>query len=139
MRHNDTEGRLEAFTTWHYKDALSHPLDMDFGADDDASSNESSEDEEEISLSDVSYLRQNDRKGFMLKKSSTDPNLWRRRYCILTDKLWCIDAKRPVPRASCISIVNNIKLVENNTVEISFSFALVGTTRNGYDNTPTRR
>ena len=124
-KHDNLEGKLNTYATWHYKDSLSHPLDADFDPDDDASGNSTSEEEEEISLSDVSYLRQNDRKGFMLKKSSKDPNLWRRRYCILTDQLWCIDAKRSIPRATSIDIFNNITLANNHTVEIPHSFALV--------------
>lgn len=130
-KHNNLEGKLDTFSTWHYKDSLSHPLDADFDPDDDASGNSTSDEEEEISLSDVSYLRQNDRKGFMLKKSSKDPNLWRRRYCILTDKLWCIDAKRSVPRATSIDIFNNITLASNHTVEIPYSFALVKKQKRG--------
>ena len=124
-RHNVNQQKLEFYSTWYYKDSLSHPLDTEYNNDDAVSGNESSEDEEEISLSDVSYLRQNDRKGFMLKKSTKDPNLWRRRYCILTDKLWCVDAKKTIPRATCINIGNKMKLLDNNTVEVPFSFGLI--------------
>jgi len=51
----------------------------------------SSEDEIELSPSDFAYLRQADKRAFLLRRSSRDPNLWKTRYCILTDRLWIVN------------------------------------------------
>jgi hypothetical protein len=51
----------------------------------------SSEDEVELSPSDFAYLRQADKRAFLLRRSSRDPNLWKTRYCILTDRLWIVN------------------------------------------------
>ena len=82
---SDTEkdSRNRRSVRWFYKDVRSTQLEIDG----EVSGDSSSEDEEECSLSDFAYLKQGERKGFLLKRSSKDPNLWRKRWCVLGDKL----------------------------------------------------
>jgi len=47
-----------------------------------------SDDECEINYSDFKYLISGEKQGYLLKRSSGDLQVWRRRLCILTDKLW---------------------------------------------------
>ena len=51
---------------------------------------ESSSDESDgdISETDLSYLRKSEKQGYLLKQSRRDRDIWRKRYCVLTDKLW---------------------------------------------------
>jgi hypothetical protein len=93
---------------WFFKDTRSAPLEL--GEACDLTEDESSDDDAEISLNDFSCIQQADRSGYMLKRSSKDPNVWLLRYCVLTDKLWCVNDRLRSPRASCISLNTNIKL-----------------------------
>jgi hypothetical protein len=93
---------------WFFKDTRSAPLEL--GEACDLTEDESSDDDTEISLNDFSCIQQADRSGYMLKRSSKDPNVWLLRYCVLTDKLWCVNDRLRSPRASCISLNSNIKL-----------------------------
>ena len=55
---------------------------------------ESSDDEEEdISESDLAYLRKGERRGYLSRQSNKDKHtdLWHKRYCVLTDKLWVLN------------------------------------------------
>jgi hypothetical protein len=87
---------------WYFKDVRSDPLEI--GEVGDLIQGESSdeEEEEEISLNDLSYIMQAEQTGYLLMRSSKDPNLWLRRFCILTDKLWCLNDRSKVPKASHI-------------------------------------
>lgn len=93
---------------WFFKDTRSAPLEL--GEACDLTEDESSDDDTEISLNDFSCIQQADRSGYMLKRSSKDPNIWLLRYCVLTDKLWCVNDRLRCPRASCIGLNTNIKL-----------------------------
>jgi hypothetical protein len=61
---------------WFFKDSRSAPLELDG----DVSGNSSSEEDEECSISDFNYIKTCEKKGFMLLRSSKDPNLWRKRW-----------------------------------------------------------
>ena len=98
-----------SLSRWYYKDIRTSPIDL--GDSGEISGESSSEDEEsEISLDDMAYLRQGDRRGHLLKRSTKDPNLWKRRYCVLTDKIWCMNTRRLVPRAISIPLNSSILL-----------------------------
>lgn len=92
--------------TWYYKDIRSIPLNLDG----DTSGNSSDEDESEISLNDLIYFGNGDRRAMLLKRSHSDPNLWRKRLCILNDKLWCINLKKKAPYASCLQLNGKVML-----------------------------
>jgi hypothetical protein len=114
------------FSKWYFKDKRRIPLDLDETGD--VSGNSSSEEEDEISLNDFTYLTQGERRGYLLKRSRTDPNLWRRRYCILTDKLWYFDVKRQVnPRGQCIQI-NSSAVVRDKVRLLDYPNAIIITT-----------
>ena len=62
---------------------------------------------------------QNFYEGYLLKRSSKDPNLWRRRWCILDeDKIWYTKAKhrRAQGKVAYISLVSN-QVTENPVSE----------------------
>ena len=60
-----------------FKSCLHHPLALEPG---DQSGSDSEEESTEISLNDLAYIRHGaDRRGFLLKRSKKDPNLWRKR------------------------------------------------------------
>lgn len=71
--------------SWYYKDDRGRPFDFEGDVSGDSSS-----DEEELSVSDLRYLAQAERRGYLLKRSRKDRHLWRRRLCVLTDKLWYV-------------------------------------------------
>ena len=101
--------QLHDFTSrWYFKDIRCSPLEL--GDDCDHFRGELLDDETEISLSDLACIKHAERSGYLLKRSSKDPNVWLPRYCILTDKLWCVNDKLRVPTASCISLNSNTKL-----------------------------
>ena len=101
--------QLNDFTSrWYFKDIRCSPLEL--GEDCDHVRSELLDDETEISLSDLACIKHAERSGYLLKRSSKDPNVWLPRYCILTDKLWCVNDKLRVPTASCISLNSNTKL-----------------------------
>ena len=99
----------DTITRWFFKDTRSAPLEL--GEACDLTEDESSDDDAEISLNDFSCIQQADRSGYMLKRSSKDPNIWLLRYCVLTDKLWCVNDRLRSPRASCISLSSGTKLL----------------------------
>jgi len=72
----------------------------------------------------MSYLRQGERRGYLLRRSNRDPNLWRKRYCVLTDKLWCMDVKRLHPRSRCIKISGNT-IVTDRTPSLDYPNCVV--------------
>ena len=101
----------ETSSRWFFKDTRTLPIDL--GDNGEVIGEEStSDDEDEMTLNDLSYIMQADRKGYLLKRSSKDPNLWRKRYCILTDKLWCINDRLRQPKATGLRLssilVNNV-------------------------------
>ena len=113
-------GASKVHNRWFFKDIRTTPVDMG----DDVSGNSSSDEEESISLSEMSYLRQGERRGYLLRRSNRDPNLWRKRYCVLTDKLWCMDVKRLYPRSRCIKIGAST-IVTDRTPSLDYPNCLV--------------
>lgn len=97
-------------SSWYYKNTRTTPIDFgDFDV-----SGSSSEDESEISLDDNNYLKRAERKAILWKRSSKDSNLWRKRLCALTDKLWLIDSDRhPHPRAVSLKINAQTKIYDS--------------------------
>lgn len=71
-----------------------------------------SDDEMEISLDDLAYLRQVERRSYLMKRSSKHPEIWLKRYCVLTDKLWVINVRSAKPRAIVLDIDNPAKVVK---------------------------
>lgn len=111
------------FSKWYFKDVRKTPLDLEETGD--VSGNSSSDEEDEISLNDFTYLRQGDRRGYLLKRSTTDPNLWRSRFCILTDKLWYFDVKRQInPKGQFIQI-NSSTIVRDNVCLLDYPNAII--------------
>ena len=91
---------------WYYKDVRTTPFDClpetsytsttnpTVPTDSIISANSSSsEDENEISIQDLQYLSQFERCGNLYRRSRKDPNLWHKRFCILLDRLWCLNSK----------------------------------------------
>jgi hypothetical protein len=100
---------------WFYKDIRTSPID--FGDAGEVCGEYSSDEEEEISHSDLAYLAKAERKGYLLKRSSKDQNLWRRWYCALTDHMWCVDINRDDPRAICIKLSGMIRYKQGNCID----------------------
>ena len=104
-----TEAQLleEHLLSWFLKDLSGAPLDFRGYV----SGGEASEDEAAAPWhSDMSQIGAGYYSGYLLKKSSRDPCLWRRRWCILgEDKLWYMKLKhrRTQGRAATISLVAN--------------------------------
>lgn len=85
---------------WIYKDMRAIPLSCNekYCAEDISCNNSSSDEEEDISIHDLQYINQFERRGYMLRRSKRDPNIWRKRYCILSDNLWCINTHNLVDK-----------------------------------------
>ena len=82
---------------WYLKDIRTNPIDL--GAMADICGEYSSDEDEAIAEVDVSYLANNgNQSGYLLKRSNSDVNLWRRRYCLLSEQLWCMGTSREGPR-----------------------------------------
>jgi hypothetical protein len=112
---------LNSFSvSWYYKDIRSAPLNLDG----DLSGNSSSEDEAEISLNDLIYFGSGDRRAVLFKRSNKDPNLWRKRLCILNDKLWCINLKKKAPYATCIELNGKI-MSQDEAPELNYPNGLI--------------
>ena len=107
---------------WFFKDIRSSPLDLGIAAD--LSCDESSDEDDEISHNDLSCISQTHRRGYMLKRSSKDPNVWMQRYCVLTDKLWCVNDNLRVPRASCIPL-NSSTVLQNKCSTLNCHGAII--------------
>lgn len=105
---------------WYFKDIRSAPLQLDG----ETSGNSSSDDEEEMTLNDLIYLGSGDRRAVLHKRSSRDPNLWRRRLCILTDKLWCVNLKKKAPWATCIPLDGQASL-QDNAPELQYPYGII--------------
>jgi hypothetical protein len=105
---------------WYYKDIRSAPLQLDG----ETSGNSSSEGEEEIALNDLIYLGSGDRRAVLQKRSSRDPNLWRRRLCVLNDKLWCVNLKKKAPWATCIPLDGQASL-QDNASELQYPHGII--------------
>lgn len=97
----------------YFKDIRTPPLSFDG----DISGDLSSEDEEDVPVNYLSYLRQADEKGktgYLWKRSVHDPNLWRRRLCLITDfHMLCIHAHKGVYRATRIKLHGPIFLQDD--------------------------
>jgi hypothetical protein len=104
------ESKLENSAKWYFKDMRSNPIDL--GSTSDICGEYDSDEDEEISHSDLSYLAKSERKGFLLKRSNTDFNLWRRWYCVLMDQLWCVDTAQEIARAKCVHLSGMIRYRE---------------------------
>ena len=114
---------------WFFRDSRSSPLELEH----DASGSEASDDEAATKdhPQDLSHLNDDNCTrcaGFLLKRSAHDPNLWRKRFCILAgDKLWYMK-RRPqrcrgqlVP-ATCLALVSaRVKEAASN---VPFGFEL---------------
>lgn len=98
----------ETSVRWFFKDVRSLPLEL--GEACDLTGDDSSEDDDEISLNDLSCIKQADIGGYLLRRSKKDPNVWQQRYCVLTDKLWCAHDRLRVPRASSINLDSSTKV-----------------------------
>lgn len=109
---------------WYFKDIRSDPLEL--GEVGDLIEGESSdeEEEEEISLNDLSYIMQAEQTGYLLMRSSKDPNLWLQRFCILTDKLWCLNDGLKVPKASNI-LLNGSTILNSKDSTLDCKGAIV--------------
>lgn len=112
---------------WYYRDNRSLPLDLEH----DASGSDESEDEDSsrVTPQDLAHLSEEGCTrcaGFLLKQSSLDQNLWRKRFCILAgDKLWYMK-KRPqrsrgqLSAASCLELTSS--RVQESPQRIPFGF-----------------
>jgi hypothetical protein len=97
----------------YFKDIRSPP----FNFDGDVSGDSSSDEEEDVSVNFLSYLRQTEEKGktgYLQKRSARDPNLWRKRLCLVADfHMWCIHARHGRYRAKKIKLHGPIFLQED--------------------------
>lgn len=107
--HSD-ESKLEHADKWYFKDMRTNPIEL--GATAEICGEYDSDEDEEISQSDLSYLAKSERKGYLLKRSNSDFNLWRRWYCVLMDQLWCVDIAGDVSRAKCVKLSGMIRYRE---------------------------
>jgi hypothetical protein len=109
---------------WLYKDMRTTPLDVTNTREDVSANSSSSDDEESIPTNDFTYLSQFERKGYLLRRSRKDPNIWRKRYCVLVDNLWCIDypesftrpssiTRRKRPKALCLKIGRHFRVYDS--------------------------
>jgi hypothetical protein len=109
--------KLKNAVRWFYKDVRTAPILLEDNYNNfDTIGEESSDEEDELSHSDLSYLVKSDRKGYLLKRSQKDINLWKKWYCILTDHLWCIDVNNPTPKFLCIRL-NGVQRSRGNNVQ----------------------
>jgi hypothetical protein len=107
---------------WYFKDVRSNPICFN----NEEISGSSSEDEDAVFVSkdDLSYIMEAERRGYLYKRSSKDPNLWKRRFCALTDKFWCINTKRRDFKATCIPLYDDV-LVQDSTPSFNFPHVIV--------------
>jgi hypothetical protein len=112
--HQRDKSSLDVTSRWYFKDIRTNPIELHESGD--IMGETSSDDEEEISQSDLSYLAKSERKGYLLKRSNTDSNLWRKWYCVLLDQLWCIDITKEVPTCKCIKLTGMIRYREGYRV-----------------------
>ncbi len=92
----DTD-RLMNGVRWYFKDCRTNAIEFPTG-EETIGEDEYSDDEEEISHSDLGYLAKAERKGYLMKRSSKDINLWKRYYCVLADsKIYCVNINRDIP------------------------------------------
>ncbi|CAM9860812.1 unnamed protein product [Ectocarpus sp. 12 AP-2014] len=78
---------------WIYRERTAPALDAD-ELQVEVSGSDTSEDERRAGWIDLRGLGQGHYCGYLQKKSRSDPNLWRRRWCILADdRLWLLRSK----------------------------------------------
>jgi hypothetical protein len=114
---------------WYFRDNRSLPLDLEH----DTSGSDESEDEDSSRSSpqDLAHLSEEGCTrcaGFLLKQSARDPNLWRKRFCILAgDKLWYMK-KRPQRSRGQLSAASSLVLtsarVQESPPKVPFGFEL---------------
>jgi hypothetical protein len=110
--------KLKNSTRWIYKDVRTSPIlleDYNYATFDTTGEDEISDDEEELSHSDLNYLVKSERKGYLLKRSSKDINLWKKWYCVLTDHLYCININQVIPKSICIKL-NGVQRARSNHI-----------------------
>lgn len=124
------EDKQDGTVDWYYRDHRSTPLDLD------ASGSDESDDEATARTrapQDMSHLSDDNCTrcaGFLLKRSHSDPNLWRKRFCILAgDKLWYMRRRPPRSRgarmyASCIPLVTSRVNEPPKHLKLPYSFEL---------------
>lgn len=125
-----TEEQLleEHLISWFLKDLGGPPLDFRGyvsgaeASEDEAAENGGGDVAQQVAV----QMGQGYYSGYLLKKSSRDPCLWRRRWCVLgEDKLWYMKLKhrRTQGRAAAISLVANHVLEHpRNSVRVCPSF-----------------
>lgn len=77
-------------------------------------------------MNDLMYFGSGERRGFLMKRSSRDPNVWRRRLCILNDKLWCINVRKSVPWAFCVKLSDTTVLEDRPDLKYTNTITLAG-------------
>lgn len=90
---------------WYFKDSRTAPIEFEesskvigeYDSDDE-------EEEKDIKPPDVPYLMKASRQGYLLKRSSIDANLWRKYYCVLLDKLWCLSFENMKTKGKSIKL-----------------------------------
>ena len=104
-----------AFSSFYFKDIRTAPLEFD----NDVSGTESSDEDEEIDASDFNYLKQF-KSSYMLVQSCRDSNLFKRRWCVLGEKLWAISLSKQYPRSKVLSEFNSLVYNESqNSITVS--------------------
>ena len=104
-----------SFSSFYFKDVRTAPLEFDH----EVSGPESSDEDEEVDASDLNYLKQF-KSGYMLVQSSRDPNLYRRRWCVLGEKLWAITLTKHYPRSKTLKEFHSLVYDENqNSITVS--------------------
>ena len=122
--------KLKNASRWFYKDVRTAPILLEDNYNNfETIGEESSDEEDELTHSDLSYLVKSERKGYLLKRSSKDINLWKKWYCILTDHLWCIDVNNPTPKFLCIRLNGVQRSRGNNVAGEQLSNIIINSTR----------
>ena len=104
------QSKVDNTAKWYFKDMRTNPIEL--GATSEICGEYDSDEDEIISPSDLSYLAKSERKGYLLKRSNTDFNLWKRWYCVLMDQLWCVDIAKEIPCAKCVHLSGMIRYRE---------------------------
>jgi hypothetical protein len=105
--------KLRSSVRWFYKDTRTPPLDL--GDSGITVGEYDSDDEENLSESDCFYFSKVEKKGYMLKRSNKDINVWKRWYCVLADHLWCIDFNREPYKVICVRLHSLIRTKDGHS------------------------
>eukprot|EP01039_Chlorochromonas_danica_P006976 gene6981-7718_t len=125
--------RLKSSMRWYYKDVLLTPLVLGDGTDVVGEVDSDDDDDELLTPSDLAYLTTKaECKGYLLRRSSRDQNLWRKWYCILTDHLWCFGLNSQSARSLCIKLSGVIRYKEGTITANQIQNIIINSTKRAH-------